>query len=385
MNQAAMNQTQTTAEQPAGREPAPTGETSQGRPSKGPGRRVTITDVARAAGVSIKTVSNVLNETGSMRPETRERVKAAMRDLGYRLNVSARAMKAGRTNLIGLALGGFDQPFMPYLADSVIAAARDRGYGVITDTYGERPIEELVDETYRLGADGWVFFAAHGYRPGARVLDQPYPVVTLGDFDPAPSGSLADWVTMPNTEAMRALTGRLLDGGARTIALMGTCLPENTEAEQRRLLERVDGATAKRVRGFVQAFHDRGLEPDWRYMDTPSSWSRAGGAQGVRHLLASGLAMPDAIMCLNDASALGVIAELQRQGVQVPGDVQVTGFDNVPEAEFSMPALTTVDPKVADYARYAVDMLIERLEGFDGPARTRVTDYRIVERASTTR
>lgn len=361
---------------------APSDASSDERSAGRRSRRVTITDVARAAGVSIKTVSNVLNDTGAMRPETRDRVKAVMRDLGYRLNVSARAMKAGRTMLIGLALDRFDQPFMPYLADSVIVAARERGYGVITDTYDSRPIEDMIDETYRLGADGWVFFSAHGYRPGSRVLDQPYPVVTLGDYDPEPSGSLADWVTMPNDASMRELAGRLLDGGARTIALVGASLPLS-DAPAPLLPERPDGATARRMRGFVEAFRERGIEPDRRYMTTPAAWTRAGGAEGVRRLLASGLPRPDAIMCLNDASALGAIAELQRAGVRVPDEVQVTGFDNVPESEFSTPGLTTVDPQVTDYACRAVDMLIERLEGFDGPARTYVTDYAIVERGST--
>ena len=93
-------------------------------------KRVTITDVARETGVSIKTVSNVLNNTGSMRPETRQRVQDAIERLGYRVNVSARAMKTGGTKLIGLAITDFCQPFMPYLADSIVAAARSRGYAV---------------------------------------------------------------------------------------------------------------------------------------------------------------------------------------------------------------------------------------------------------------
>ena len=346
------------------------------------GKRVTITDVAREAGVSIKTVSNVINETGSMRPETRARVQETMKRLGYRLNISARAMKAGHTKLIGLALAGFDQPFMPYLADSVIVAARERGYGVIADTYGDGSVDDILDETYRMGADGWIFFPAHGYASGADVLDQPYPVVTVGDFDPVAAGGDADWVTMPNTAAMAALTGRLLDAGNRVIATMGTCLNSGSEEERNQLLTRRDGATAQRVRGVVQAHRQRGLEPDWRYMTIPAGWTRAGGAQGVRALLASGLPLPDAIICLNDAAALGVISELQKHGVHVPDDVRVTGFDNVPDAEFATPALTTIDPDVTGYAKAAVGMLIDRIEGFDGPGRKVVTDYHVVVRDS---
>jgi len=121
-------------------------------------KRVTITDVARETGVSIKTVSNVLNNTGSMRPETRQRVQDAIERLGYRVNVSARAMKTGGTKLIGLAITDFCQPFMPYLADSIVAAARSRGYAVITDTYNSAGgLAQAIPETKKLAADGWTF------------------------------------------------------------------------------------------------------------------------------------------------------------------------------------------------------------------------------------
>ena len=116
-------------------------------------KRVTITDVARETGVSIKTVSNVLNNTGSMRPETRQRVQDAIERLGYRVNVSARAMKTGGTKLIGLAITDFCQPFMPYLADSIVAAARSRGYAVITDTYNSAGGRLRYAGTGRLGHD----------------------------------------------------------------------------------------------------------------------------------------------------------------------------------------------------------------------------------------
>ncbi|KAB8287396.1 LacI family DNA-binding transcriptional regulator [Bifidobacterium avesanii] len=345
-------------------------------------KRVTITDVAREAGVSIKTVSNVINKGGSMRPETRARVEETMRRLGYRVNISARAMKAGRTRLIGLGINSFDQPFMPYFADSVIAAARRRGYGVITDTYPpDGGIEGIIEETYRLGADGWIFFVGTTLADGSAVLRQSYPVVAASDYALGRNaGDKVDRVAMPNEEAMHALAGELLDAGCRTIAVTGARVdgPDGLD----RLISGENGTTAQRVRGFVRAMRERGLEPDWRYLATPSAWNRAAGASAVRSILDSGLPRPDAIMCLNDAAALGAITELQKRGLHVPDDIRVTGFDNVPEADFATPALTTIDPDVEGYARMVVDMLIERIEGFDGPSRERVTDYMVVRRAS---
>lgn len=140
-------------------------------------KRVTITDVARETGVSIKTVSNVLNNTGSMRPETRQRVQDAIERLGYRVNVSARAMKTGGTKLIGLAITDFCQPFMPYLADSSVAAARSRGYAVITDTYNSAGgLAQAIPETKKLAADGWIFFMGSPITDRT-ILHQPYPLV----------------------------------------------------------------------------------------------------------------------------------------------------------------------------------------------------------------
>ena len=143
-------------------------------------KRVTITDVARETGVSIKTVSNVLNNTGSMRPETRARVQEAIERLGYRVNVSARAMKTGGTQLIGLAISDFCQPFIPYLANSVVTAARARGYAVITDTYsGAGGLEQVIPETKKLAADGWIFFMGSPI-VDRTILHQPYPLVIVG-------------------------------------------------------------------------------------------------------------------------------------------------------------------------------------------------------------
>ena len=313
-------------------------------------KRVTITDVARETGVSIKTVSNVLNNTGSMRPETRQRVQDAIERLGYRVNVSARAMKTGGTKLIGLAITDFCQPFMPYLADSIVAAARSRGYAVITDTYNSAGgLAQAIPETKKLAADGWIFFMGSPITDRT-ILHQPYPLVIVGDYD---TQGLADWVTMPNVEAVRTAVGALLDSGCRRIALIGGTA-ENACPDADRV-SRPETTSTMRTRGSVVA----------RLLDDPDA------------------PRPDAVMCLNDALAIGVIHELQRRGVRVPQDMQVIGFDNVPDAEYCMPGLTTIDPHVDDYARHAVDMLIARIEGSADPFRTYVTSYDLVRRAST--
>ena len=361
---------------------------------------VTIKDVAREAQVSIKTVSNVLNNRGSMRPETRQRVEDTMRRLGYTLNVSARAMKTGGTRLIGLGIFDFSQPFAPYLADIVIDYAKQREYGVIINTYGSggEGLPTIIDDTYRLGADGWLFFTERPLTHEGEVLRQPYPVVLTGDYL---AYGVADAVTMPNIESVASVVGRLIDEGYERIALLGASDGQlSGDAPMRRdcyrlsaLGERAidatlaakEGTQALRVQGYAKAFVDRGKPVDWRLAITVPLWNQAGGVQAIDALL-SGLDIadcPEIIVCLNDAMAFGAMHELQRRGLRVPDDVQVIGFDNVPEGRYSVPSLTTIDPHVEDYARRAVDMLIERIEGYDGPARTYVTDFALVERGST--
>lgn len=341
-------------------------------------KRVTITDVARETGVSIKTVSNVLNNTGSMRPETRQRVQDAIERLGYRVNVSARAMKTGGTKLIGLAITDFCQPFMPYLADSIVAAARSRGYAVITDTYNSAGgLAQAIPETRKLAADGWIFFMGSPITDRT-ILHQPYPLVIVGDYD---TQGLADWVTMPNVEAVRTAVGALLDSGCRRIALIGGTAENACPDADRE--SRPETTSTMRTRGYVLAHEERGLQVDWRLVRN-ADWVQSGGRDAVAGLLDDPDApRPDAVMCLNDALAIGVIHELQRRGVRVPQDMQVIGFDNVPDAEYCMPGLTTIDPHVDDYARHAVDMLIARIEGSADPFRTYVTSYDLVRRAST--
>lgn len=342
------------------------------------GRRVTIKDVARHAGVSIKTVSNALNATGSMRQSTKQRVLESMKTLGYAINLSARSLKTGRTKLLGLAIFDFSQPFAPYVTDRIIAAARERGYGVIISTYGVNGggLPSIIDETHRLPADGWIMFADRPLGGDGELLEQSYPVVLVGDYL---SHGKYDWVTMPNRQATHAVTCRLIDAGCRSIAVLG--VPARIGARGERL-GMDEGTQELRVQGYVQALREHGIAVDW---DLLLTWERMLGESGrgaVRLMLDSGL-RPDALICLNDALALGAMHELQVSGVDVPGDIQVVGFDNVPEASYSTPALTTVDPFIDDYAHRAVDMLIERIEGYDGAPRTFVTDFAVVERGST--
>ena len=340
--------------------------------------RVTIKDVARHSGVSIKTVSNVINGTGSMRDSTRQRVQNSIRELGYMVNVSARSLKTGATKLIGLGIFDFSQPFAPYLADKVIDISRKHGYGTVISTYGSdgSGLPVIMDEITKLSADGWLLFSDQPLKNEGIILDQPYPIVLAGDYN---SYDRVDWVTMPNTRAIRYVTGRLLDMGCRHIAVFGA--PEKPKTRNEYMCA-TEGLQELRIRGYIEAFEERGLSVDWQML-LPKDWMEGvSGVQAVTQMLSRGI-RPDAIICLTDAMALGALHGLQNEGIRIPEDVQVVGFDDVPESSYSTPSLTTIDPCLNDYVEHAIDMLIERINGYKGKPRTFVTDFRLVERDST--
>ncbi|MFT8357109.1 MAG: LacI family DNA-binding transcriptional regulator [Bifidobacterium aquikefiri] len=340
-------------------------------------RRVTIKDVARDANVSIKTVSNVVNHSGSMRPETRERVKRSMKHLGYQVNISARSLKTGVTNLIGLGIFDFAQPFAPYFADKVIEAARRKGYGVIISTYEseESGIAEIIRRNQEVSAAGWIYFNDQPLTHEGEILEQPYPIVVAGDYL---TYDKVDSVTMQNYEPIKLVTKRLHVSGCTKIAVLGspTGNPRREDFESAQ-----EGTAWLRIKGYLDALKELHVAVDWSMLIPCKKLRERDGIESLRSFLAVH-DCPDAILCMNDALALAAIHELQRKGLQVPADVQVTGFDNVPEAEYSTPSLTTVDPNLDDYVERVLDMLIERIHGYSGPARRTTIDCSIVERDS---
>lgn len=340
-------------------------------------RRVTIKDVAKEAEVSIKTVSNVINGTGSMRPVTRDRVQRSMRRLGYTVNASARSLKTGVTNLIGLGIFDFGQPFAPFFADKVIEVAREKGYSVIISTYEQEKsgISHIIEGNSQLPAAGWLYFNDQPLHDHAAILDQSYPLVVVGDYL---TYGKVDSVTMQNVEPVRTITRRLLESGCSSIAVLGTPLGNPTMKDFDAARE---GTVWLRMKGHLSAFADRGMAMDPSVLIPCAKLREKDGTEALRGFLGAH-ECPDAIICMNDALALSAMHELQSRGLRVPQDVQVVGFDNVPESRYSTPSLTTVDFDIDRYVREAVGMLIDRINGYDGPSRQVVIGCSIISRES---
>jgi DNA-binding LacI/PurR family transcriptional regulator len=330
---------------------------------------VTMRDVAQHAGVSPKTVSNVMSGYPFIREETRQRVLASIDALGYQLNISARNLKSGRTGIIGLAVPELSQPYFAELADAVITAAESHGLTVMIEQTGAIRERELATLARPRGplVDGLLFSPLALGPDDVGHLRTGTPMVLLGE---RMFHGPVDHVMIDNVAGTRAVTEHLLALGRRRIAVIGTHPGE------------LVGTAAIRYDAFAAALSDAGVEPIDRLAMPADPWQRRTGAAAMEALLASG-AKFDAVLALNDTLAVGALHTLIKHGVRIPDDVAVAGFDDIDEARYGTPSLTTVDPGRGQIAATAVEILVGRMNGDDTEEREIVAKYELHIREST--
>lgn len=333
---------------------------------------VALKDVAKRAGVSIKTVSNVVNGYAHVRPETRARVTDAIDALGYRPNLSARSLRAGRTGVIALAVPDLTSPYFAEIAEGVIEAAEELGWTVLIDqTDGMRERELLVLHGIRDHLiDGVVFSPLALGDEDLRATRSEVPIVCLGERVHA--GSM-DHIAIDNVAAARTATAHLLERGRRRIAAIGAQVSPLAETARLRLA------------GYTGALQEAGLPVAVDLVRAATRWHRIDGLNAAKTLIESGAA-PDAIVCFNDLLALGALHGLAELGAAVPDDVAVIGIDDIEECRFVRPTLTSISPDKSEIARQSVAMLAERLGRPPGAAnagREVEVDFQLVVRDST--
>lgn len=332
----------------------------------------TMSDVARLAGVSKKTVSNYFNGYPYMRPDTRTRIEGAIAELNYKLNVSARNLKSGRTGTIALAVPELAHPYFAELAQSIVAVAQERGLSVVVEvTNGDRDRErEILESARGRSVDGLIFdpIALSPADVAGATVD--VPLILIGDQAHA---GLFDFVSVANEEGAYEATAHLLGLGRRRIVALG--IDDHTSPT----------AAAQRLDGYLRALAEHGLEPDDELLIGPLPWRRPAGADAIAALIERGVEF-DAVFGFNDALALGALRALHGRGREVPSDVAVIGFDDVEEAEYASPTLSTIASGRDWVARTAVDRLAERIAGeVDDAPRTWVAGHRLIVRESTAR
>lgn len=331
---------------------------------------VRLQDVAARAGVSVKTVSNVVNGYLHVAPETRARVEAAVAELGYRPNLFARTLRGGRSGIIALAIPELSVPYFAELAECVVKEASTRGFTVLIDqTEGKADHERLVMEGIRGQLIDGLIFSPLGL--GSREISQrrdQTPMVLLGE---RVGGELADHVAIDNVAASREAVGHLVSQGRRRVAVVGA--QRAASGENARL----------RLAGYRAALEDAGLPWNPSLIGRAPSYHRAEGAKTMGRLL-DGPSRPDAVFAFNDLLALGALRACHDRGVRVPDDVAIVGFDDIDEGRYSIPSLSTISPDKTEIARTAVEFVVSRLgAGAQGPAREVVARHQLVIRESS--
>ncbi|WP_435172232.1 LacI family DNA-binding transcriptional regulator [Actinacidiphila sp. bgisy145] len=334
---------------------------------------VSLKDVALRAGVSVKTVSNVVNDYPHVTPGTRRRVQQAIDELGYRPNLTARHLRKGRTGIITLAVPELGNPYFAEVAGAVIDAAARHELTVLLDhTAGLREKEVLVSQGFRSHViDGLILSPIRLESEDLLSRPEGPPMVLLGEREyDAPY----DHIMIDNVGAARSAVRHLLDIGRRRIAFLGA---RRESARQPAHL---------RLRGWREAITGAGLAPDESMVAATEGYDRADGAAAMAALL-DREDRPDAVFAYNDLIALGAMRTLVERGLRVPEDIAVVGFDDIEESRFGMVSLTTVAPDKGALAQLAVDCLVERITiagGTEPPSPRRILPgYRLIVREST--
>lgn len=332
---------------------------------------VTLRDVARAAGVSVRTVSNVVNDYPFVSAATRKRVLESVSALGYQPNLTARGLRLGRTGVITLVIPDLRNAYFAELANSVISAAALENVFVLIEPVGldrDRELEVLRGPRAKM-VDGTLFSALALGEEDAHLFNTPTPTVLLGEriFN-AP----VDHVTMQNVEASRAATEHLLSIGRRRIVALGARSGE------------VVGSSGLRFRGYLDALEASGLAHDPALIGETRSWHRADGAAGIERLLERGVSF-DGVVAFSDSLALGAMSVLQHAGLRIPEDVAIIGFDDTDETRYSLPTLSTVDAGRDEIASTAVSFLLDRIENTTEslPPRRHFSRFQVIPREST--
>ncbi|MEU5718049.1 LacI family DNA-binding transcriptional regulator [Streptomyces sp. NPDC020403] len=342
--------------------------------------RPRIKDVARHAGVSEKTVSNVINDYVHVSDRTRQVVRESIAHLGYRVNLAGRHLRKGRTGIIALVVPELDVPYFAELARHVIREAERCSLTVLIHQSGADREHELA----ALAGFGSDFVDGIILSPLALTADDlrertgAPPTVLLGEL--LEEG--ADHVAIDNEKAAREATEHLIALGRRRVLAVGG----RDDAGL--------GTAEARTRGYRAAMTAAGLACGPDSLLPVGSFRMPDGAEAVARTLAAGT-RPDALLCFNDQLALGALRALHEHGLRVPEDVAVVGFDDVEGGRFSVPTLSTVAPDKAAVAKVAVELLRRRIaeaaqapdpgdpvRSADAP-QDRVVAHRLVLREST--
>ncbi|WP_082479602.1 LacI family DNA-binding transcriptional regulator [Agreia sp. Leaf283] len=331
---------------------------------------VRLQDVAEHAGVSMKTVSNVVHEHPHVSHAMRERVQKAIDELGYRPNALGRRLATGRTGLLALAFADVRLPYFSELANLVSRAAAQTSPGyrlLLEETEGTLEGERAVLSASEAGlVDGMLFQPSQISSREIAERHGDLPMVLLGE-GPAPLSM--DRVMIDNVSAAAAATRHLVALGRRRIAFLGH------EAQA------LSSTSRLRIVGYQEGLEQSGLSADPALLIASDEITPAASAASLGAAIDAGLKI-DGIVCRDDLAAMGALRALHERGIRIPDDIAIVGWDNISFTATTFPSITSIAPDLDALARVALEMLGERIAGFDGLGRHRLVDYELIARES---
>jgi DNA-binding LacI/PurR family transcriptional regulator len=332
-------------------------------------RHVTIKQVAEKAGVSIQTISRVLNKRPDVSPETRKRVQEIIESLGYRPFSLARGLASKRTFTLGLISPDFTDYWFAQVATAAEAEAHEHGYFFMLGTTGmssrdEPKFSRLLTERH---VEGILFIRAEHIKDfeHLRNLQQSgIPVVSTGFYLP---GSEFSFIEVDNLDGARQATQHLLNLGHRQIATITG--PEGLSSVE------------NRTQGYLRALQSAGVEPNPELIIPGKSWWHRAGYDGTKALLNKKVAFT-AVFAHNDRLARGAMMALNEAGLNVPQDISIVGYDDIPEAEFADPPLTTMRQPMRAVGQAAAHLLITLIEDPNAAPQQLLFNTELVSRSS---
>lgn len=332
------------------------------------GRRATLQDVATRAGVSMKTVSNVVRGYAHVSATMRERVQAAIDELGYRPNLSGRSLATGRSSMLALAIPDLRRPYFAELAHAFARISRERGYRLLLEeTGGTAEGERSVFRDREAGLVDGVIIYPSALSAGELAEHRPEsPLVVLGE-DPGPRGT--DHVAIDNVAAADDAVTHLIRLGRRRIGFLG----HETGAMTR--------TSALRLDGYRRALARAGIPVDDGLLVSSARGDAIGGEIALHAALDAGV-RPDGLLCRDDLAAIGALRALRHRGRRVPEDVAVVGWDAIELSASTIPSLTSVAADTPALVAAAIDLLVERMTDVIDEGRTVVVEHRLIIRES---
>lgn len=335
-------------------------------------RTPTMKDVAKAAGVSVMTVSRAFKADTSVKKETREEIRKVAEDLGYVFDSTAANLRSQKTDFVGITIPSINNANFADTVGGLSDKLATKNLQVILGytNYDIEEEERLVEQLLRRRPEAMVVTGGrHTERTRRLLVNAGIPVIETWDLPQEPIGHV---VGFSNAATMQAMVDHLVEAGHRRIAFIGGDTDGDTRGADRR-------------RGFVAAMASHGMQATTRLIGagTPPI-SMHEGAEAMGRLL-DDLPDTDAVVCVSDLSAFGALSECQRRGVKVPEDIAIAGFGAYEIADICVPTITTVDPHPRQIGEQVATLILSGLESQAEPVRIAIEPNLVIRQSTQTR